>query len=146
MEQLQSHIWLTASSYMGNYFCISSYFRKPFLIYDFATAPLWISLYIYEENFILFFISAIGSPGHHTFGTQGHKNHNKTHICFSSLQITSWNVYCSTLALYPSNASVLAISLTAGGPIGPALLWMQNALKVLKARHSKKWGIPHAAY
>ncbi len=28
MEQLQSHIWLT----------ISSYIRKPFLIYDFATA------------------------------------------------------------------------------------------------------------
>jgi hypothetical protein len=25
---------------------ISSYIRKPFLIYDFVTAPLWISLYI----------------------------------------------------------------------------------------------------
>ncbi len=44
MEQLQSHIWLTASSYMGKYLCISSYIRKPFLIYDFATAQLWISL------------------------------------------------------------------------------------------------------
>ncbi len=31
---------------MGKYFCISSYIRKPFLIYDFATAPLWISLYM----------------------------------------------------------------------------------------------------
>ncbi len=40
MEQLQSHIWLTASSYMGKYLRISSYIRKPFLIYDFATAPL----------------------------------------------------------------------------------------------------------
>ncbi len=46
VEQLQSHIWLTASSYMGKYFCISSYIRKPFLIYVFATAPLWISLYM----------------------------------------------------------------------------------------------------
>ncbi len=46
VEQLQSHIWLTASSYMGKYFGISSYIRKPFLIYEFATAPLWISLYI----------------------------------------------------------------------------------------------------
>ena len=46
MEQLQSHIWLTASSYLGKYFRISSYIRKPFLIYDFATAPLWISLYM----------------------------------------------------------------------------------------------------
>ncbi len=31
VEQLQSHIWLTASSYMWKYFCISSYIRKPFL-------------------------------------------------------------------------------------------------------------------
>jgi hypothetical protein len=33
LEQLQSHIWLTASSYMGKYLRISSYIRKPFLIY-----------------------------------------------------------------------------------------------------------------
>ncbi len=48
MEQLQSHLWPTASSYMGKYLRISSYIRKPFLIYDndFATAPLWISLYM----------------------------------------------------------------------------------------------------
>ncbi len=43
LEQLQSHIWLTASSYIGKYLRISSYIRKPFLKYDFATAPLWIS-------------------------------------------------------------------------------------------------------
>ncbi len=53
MEQLQSHIWLTASSYMGKFLRISSFMRKPLLIYDFATAPLWISLFI--RNF--FFIS-----------------------------------------------------------------------------------------
>jgi hypothetical protein len=29
-----------ASSYMRKYLNISSYIRKPFLIYDFATAPL----------------------------------------------------------------------------------------------------------
>jgi hypothetical protein len=40
MEQLQSHIWLMASSYMGKYLRISSYMRKPFLIYGFATSPL----------------------------------------------------------------------------------------------------------
>jgi hypothetical protein len=44
-EQLKSHIWLTASSYMGKYLRISSYIRKPFFLYDLATAPLWISLY-----------------------------------------------------------------------------------------------------
>ncbi len=41
MERLQSHIWLTASSYMG----------KPFLLYDFITAPLWISLYMRQIFF-----------------------------------------------------------------------------------------------
>jgi hypothetical protein len=56
VEQLQSHIWLTASSYMGKYLRISSYIRKPFLIYDFAPAPL-LNFLIYEENFIFFFIS-----------------------------------------------------------------------------------------
>ncbi len=44
---------------MGKYLRISSYIRKPFLIYAFATAPLWISLYIYEENLIFFFISVL---------------------------------------------------------------------------------------
>ncbi len=51
MEQLQSHIWLTASSYMGKYLRISSYIRSPFLIYDSATAPLWISLYMRKNCF-----------------------------------------------------------------------------------------------
>jgi hypothetical protein len=57
MEQLQSHIWLTASTYMvlKKYLRISSYIRKPFLIYEFATAPFWISLYIRKIWF--FFIS-----------------------------------------------------------------------------------------
>ncbi len=32
MEQLQSHKWHTASSYMGKYLRISSYIRKPFLM------------------------------------------------------------------------------------------------------------------
>ncbi len=52
MEQLQSHILLTASSYMIKYLRISSNIRKPFLIYDFVTAFL-----IYEESLIFFFIS-----------------------------------------------------------------------------------------
>ncbi len=59
-ERLQSHIWLTASSYMTKYLRISSYIRKPFLIYDLATAPFW-NFLIYEENVIFFFIS-VGQP------------------------------------------------------------------------------------
>ncbi len=39
---------------------ISSYIRKPFLIEDFAPDPIWISLYVYEENWDLLFISAAG--------------------------------------------------------------------------------------
>jgi len=60
MEQLQSHIWLTASSYMDKYLRISSFIRKPFLIYDFATVPFWISLYM-RKIWFPFFISA-GQP------------------------------------------------------------------------------------
>ena len=45
-ERLQSHIWLTASSNVTKYLRISSYIRKHFLIYDFATAPIWNSLYM----------------------------------------------------------------------------------------------------
>ncbi len=44
--QLQSYIWLRASSNMTKYLRISSYIRKPFLIYDFATDPVWISIYM----------------------------------------------------------------------------------------------------
>jgi hypothetical protein len=54
MEQLQNHMWLTASSYIGKYLRISSYIRKSFLIYDFATAPLWISLYMWSKSFVSF--------------------------------------------------------------------------------------------
>ncbi len=54
-ERLQSLIWLTASSYMVKYLHISSYIRKAFLIYDFATDHIWISLYMKKISF--FFIS-----------------------------------------------------------------------------------------
>ncbi len=58
--QLLSHIWPTASSYTGKYLRISSYIRKPFLIYDFATAPLWISLYM--RKILLNFLSVYTHP------------------------------------------------------------------------------------
>ncbi len=54
LEQLQSHIWLTASSYIGKYLRISSYIRKPFLIYYFATAPTEF-LYIWGKFDFLFY-------------------------------------------------------------------------------------------
>ncbi len=41
--RVQSHIWLTASSYVTKYLRTSSYIRKLFLIYDFESDPFWIS-------------------------------------------------------------------------------------------------------
>ncbi len=55
-ERLQSHIWITASSFIICAFPHILGIRKPFLIYDFATAPFWISLYMRKMFF--FFISA----------------------------------------------------------------------------------------
>jgi hypothetical protein len=56
MEQLPSH------TYMTNDLLIYGEIFAHFLIirnlgYDFATDPLWISLYMYEEKCIFFFIS-----------------------------------------------------------------------------------------
>ena len=53
MEQLRSHIRLTASSYMGKYLLISSYIRKPFLIYDFQ--PLHSEIPCIEGKFYFIF-------------------------------------------------------------------------------------------
>ncbi len=46
-------------SYMVKYLRISSYVRKPFLIYDFATDPIWISLYAKEISFSLFSVYSV---------------------------------------------------------------------------------------
>jgi hypothetical protein len=63
-----------AKSYVRKGFLIYEEMRKYFVIYeeavshtvyDFATAPFRISLYVYEENFILFFISVF-SPSRHS--------------------------------------------------------------------------------
>ncbi len=56
-ERLQSHKGLMASSYMDKYLRISSNIRNPFLIYDFATAPMHLNFLIYVENCVFFFIS-----------------------------------------------------------------------------------------
>ncbi len=42
---------------MGKYLRISSYIRKPFLIYDFAKNCSTLDFLVYEENLIFFFIS-----------------------------------------------------------------------------------------
>ncbi len=61
-DRWQSHISLTASSYMVKYLHISSYIRKSFLIYDFATDPIWISLYK-RKIYFYFFISVDDTNG-----------------------------------------------------------------------------------
>jgi hypothetical protein len=83
MEQLQSHRWLTASSYMGKYLRISSYIRKPFLIYDFATAQPWISLYM--RKILIYFLSV------HTYcTTKRFREHVIISGGVSPLPRTSW--------------------------------------------------------
>ncbi len=63
----KSYMTITASSYMVKYLRISSYIRRPFLINEFATDPIWISLYMRKISFS-FFISAfaIVAPLLHT--------------------------------------------------------------------------------
>jgi hypothetical protein len=53
-DRVQSHLWLTASSYRVKYFRISSYIRKPFLIYYFVHDPIWISLNMRKMLFSFF--------------------------------------------------------------------------------------------
>jgi hypothetical protein len=57
-----SHIWLTASSYLTKYLRIFSYIRKPFLIYDIATAPIWISLHMMTILFYFLSVWALIRP------------------------------------------------------------------------------------
>ncbi len=45
------YAWLTNPHIWWKYLCISSYIRKPFLIYDFAPDPIWISLYMMKILF-----------------------------------------------------------------------------------------------
>ncbi len=53
--------------YMGKYLRIYSYIRKPFLIYDFATAPFWISLHMrkiwfsFLSVYCIFLASKVGT-------------------------------------------------------------------------------------
>ncbi len=46
--------------YMTKYLHISSYIMKHFLIYDFATAPIWISLYM--RKILFSFLSVYREP------------------------------------------------------------------------------------
>ncbi len=86
MEQLQSHIWLTASSYVEKYLRISSY------LFDFATAPLWISLNM-TKKIIFFFISVVPSHGDETEGCRGQRGRKPSYIGRSGL-----SVHCHLLA------------------------------------------------
>ncbi len=55
----KSHIRLTASTNMVKYLRISSYIRKPFLIYDFATDLTWISLYMMKISLSFLSVHAV---------------------------------------------------------------------------------------
>ncbi len=72
--RLQSHVWLTASLYMVKYLRIFSYIRNPFLIYELATNPIWISFYL-RKIYFLFYQRSLSRPHYsalflHIFTTQ----------------------------------------------------------------------------
>ncbi len=55
----------------GKYLRISSYIRKPYLIYDFGTAPLWISLYMAKIWFSFLSVYTVsGVNGNYKFSWQ----------------------------------------------------------------------------
>ncbi len=100
MKQLQSYIWLTASSYMGKYLCISSYIRKPFLIYDFATAPLWISLYM--RKILLSFLSV------HSYYTTMTILVNELH--FVNPERAKLKNHCNSRPFFPDDCAVPSLA------------------------------------
>jgi hypothetical protein len=55
------HILVSPSSYIVKYLSIASNITNPFLIYDFATDPIWIALYM-KKIFFSFFLS-VHRPG-----------------------------------------------------------------------------------
>ncbi len=100
-----------ASSYMGKYLRISSYIRKPFLICDFATAPLWISLYtIWEKFSFLFYQCTFPTPISLHFSPPPPSLHPSTHtqrfflICSMRFQIFLYFLISNSLL---SNSNML---------------------------------------
>ncbi len=57
MEQLQCHIWIRPPHILGNIFAFPHILGSP-SSYDFATAPLWISLYMRKICFPFFWVQA----------------------------------------------------------------------------------------
>ncbi len=102
MEQLQSHIRLTAFSYMEKYLRISSYVRKPFLKYDFAIAPLRISLYMRKiwfsflsvRSLISFFLSVLSFTYHvkHYWSFYSALIHTIDHV-WCRQEIHTWPIF-----------------------------------------------------
>jgi hypothetical protein len=62
MEQLQSHVWLTASSpHIWGNICAFPHILESPSSYDFAAAPLWISIYMRKIRFSFLSVCAASS-------------------------------------------------------------------------------------
>ncbi len=95
----KSYTWLTASSYLVKYLCISSYIRKPFLLYDFAIAPLWILLCIKK---ILFSSLSVHIPPSVFSGP------------FPSLAQYSYLPFCRHFFLFPTSSFIDLVGFLSG--------------------------------
>ncbi len=119
-DRLQSRIWQTASSYIVKNLRISSYVRKPFHIYDFATDPIWISLYMWKIflSFYQFRIRRIRTPhpptqwraAYEVMLNNAHKKKNAKKsplwiwkeklLLISPYTLPSWSVYTNYKSLF----------------------------------------------
>ncbi len=96
-DRVQSHIWLTASSIMTKYLRTSSYIRKPFLIYDFAPDPFWISLYCMWGKIFFYFLSVLRSSTCKAFFADFfylyRLSYDPTLTCISTYNIIQFIIY-----------------------------------------------------
>ncbi len=106
---------------MVKYLRISSYIiRKPFLIYDFATNPIW----IYEEIFFFFFISAAYAfCSYHIASVHNACTHKQTpHLLHEEVQRIMWHL---PLQLHPLDAGLQLAELLVVEAVGPLHLLHQ---------------------
>ncbi len=104
-QQLQSHILLTATSLTVKHRRFFSYIRKPFLIYDFATAPIWISLCM--RKILFYFLSVYYDYQYvRIHGTIGYKTLKGVASCLGFLICGSGNRVGYNTTSQPINSKV----------------------------------------
>ncbi len=112
---------------MGKYFRISSYIRKPFLIYDFATAPLWNSSCMRKSWFTLPERSDWAEPAPSCRPSVGWlATCSRTDPWSSCTHTQRWNLHYACATLCRHSAQLADNDLSVRWRIGGQLLARQN--------------------